>query len=91
VKRYLCSLVSLGLLQGAMGPVQAQPTYSFATLDVPGSFFPDRHAPATGINDGGQIVGYYTIPSTTSTGTCSIRAATPRSTCPAHRTPMPQG
>jgi hypothetical protein len=37
MKRYLCSLVALGLLQGVTGPVVAQPTYAFTTFDVPGS------------------------------------------------------
>ncbi len=59
MKRYLCSLLALGLLQGVTGPVQAQPTYNFTTFDVPGSSFPELHSPATGINDSGQIVGYY--------------------------------
>jgi hypothetical protein len=39
MKRYLCCLVALGLLHGLTGHLKAQPTYSFATLDVPGASF----------------------------------------------------
>jgi probable HAF family extracellular repeat protein len=57
MKRYLCSLVALGLLQGVTGQVKAQRTYSFTTLDVPGSSFHTTSIDAYGINDSGQIVG----------------------------------
>jgi hypothetical protein len=57
MKRYLCSLLALGLLQGVRGEVKAQPTYSFTTLDVPGASFPTTSIYASGINDLGQIVG----------------------------------
>src|SRR6516165_4671528 len=58
MKRYLCSLVALGLLQGLGGQVKAQPTYVFTPVDVPGSSYLKRTF-ATGINTSGQIVGYY--------------------------------
>src|SRR5690348_10669902 len=58
MKRYLCSLVALGLLQGVSEPVNAQGTYRFTTLDVPGSFIKNLTF-ANGINSSGQIVGYY--------------------------------
>jgi hypothetical protein len=50
MKRYLCSLVALGLLQGVTGLVKAQPTYAFTTLDVPGASAPlyDHHYRANG-------------------------------------------
>jgi hypothetical protein len=55
MKRYLCSLVALGLLLGVTRQAMAQPSYSFTTLDLPGS----THTFATGINASGQIVGAY--------------------------------
>jgi probable HAF family extracellular repeat protein len=57
MKRYLCSLVALGVLQGVTGQVKAQPTYIFTTLDVPGSSYTSASAP--GINAAGQIVGSF--------------------------------
>jgi hypothetical protein len=57
MKRYLCSLVALGLLQGVTGQVKAQPAYSFTSFDVPGSSISVTEA--WGINDSGQIVGSY--------------------------------
>jgi hypothetical protein len=36
----LCCLAALGLFQGLTGPVKAQPTYGFTTLDVPGASVP---------------------------------------------------
>jgi uncharacterized membrane protein len=58
MKRYLCSLVALGLLQSVTGPVKAQPTYNFTTIDVPVSLIKNvTHA--NGINASGQIVGVY--------------------------------
>ena len=58
MKRYLCSLVALGMLVGVTGQVMAQQNYSFTTIDVPVSL----HRSATfayGMNASGQIVGYY--------------------------------
>jgi hypothetical protein len=55
MKLYLCSLVALGLLLGVTGQAIAQPSYSFTTLDVPGS----SATYAQGTNDVGQIVGDY--------------------------------
>ena len=55
MKRYLYSLVALGLFVGVTGRAMAQPSYSFTTLDVPDS----TATYATGINASGQIVGYY--------------------------------
>jgi hypothetical protein len=52
------SLVALGLLVGVTGRAMAQLSYSFSTLDVPGSLFPEAFN-ATGINTSGQIVGNY--------------------------------
>ena len=57
MKRYLCSLVALGLLVGVTGQAMAQPSYSFTILDVPGSS--KASAVALGINASGQIVGSY--------------------------------
>ena len=56
--RLILALVALGLPLFIMGPVQAD--YDFAPLDVPGATdsFP------AGINDAGQIVGYYYSPGT---------------------------
>jgi hypothetical protein len=54
MKHWFCAL---GLLVGLAGHAKAQPTYSFTTLDVPGSSY--ASATATGINASGQIVGYY--------------------------------
>jgi probable HAF family extracellular repeat protein len=68
MKRYLCGLVALGLLQGVAGQVKAQPTYSFRTFDVPGASRPPDCATASGINDSGQIVGAYEATSYTRGG-----------------------
>src|SRR5260370_32479065 len=59
MKRYLCSLVALGLLVGVTGQGMAQPSYSFTTLDVPGSSSHGSLTGANGINESGQIVGWY--------------------------------
>ena len=56
--RLLYGFVALGLLQGVTGQLKAQPTYSFTTLDVPGSFISNSTF-ANGINSSGQIVGFY--------------------------------
>jgi hypothetical protein len=37
MKRYLCCLVAVGLLVGVTGRATAQPSYTFTTLDAPGS------------------------------------------------------
>ena len=57
MKRLFCGLMALGLLVGLAADAKAQPTYSFTTIDVPGSSLPS-HTYATGINALGQIVGY---------------------------------
>jgi probable HAF family extracellular repeat protein len=57
MKRYLCVLMVLCLLVGLTGQAMAQPSYSFTTLDVPGSSY--ASTTARGINASGQIVGYY--------------------------------
>jgi probable HAF family extracellular repeat protein len=49
--------VALGLLVGVTGQATAQPSYTFSTLDVPGSSYASTFA--QGINDSGQIVGWY--------------------------------
>jgi probable HAF family extracellular repeat protein len=51
MKRFLFSLVALGLLRGEVE--QARAEYVFSTIDVPGSTFTQ----VTGINNLGQIVG----------------------------------
>jgi probable HAF family extracellular repeat protein len=53
MKRVSCSLVVLGLFLRVAGQAEAEFTYT--TLDVPGSAVTQ----ANGINDAGQIVGYY--------------------------------
>jgi probable HAF family extracellular repeat protein len=53
MKRVSCSLVVLGLFLRVAGRADAEFTYT--TLDVPGSALTQ----ANGINDAGQIVGYY--------------------------------
>src|SRR5262245_43253210 len=53
MKHLFCGLMALGLLVGLAGDAKAQQTYSFSTLDVPGSV----HTEALGIDDLGQIVG----------------------------------
>src|SRR5690348_1876770 len=50
-------LVVLSLLVGLAGQATAQPTYSFTTLDVPGSFISNSTF-AKGINSSGQIAGF---------------------------------
>src|SRR6266404_1843769 len=50
-------LAALGLLVGGTGQVNAQSSYLYTTLDLPGSTLPQ----ALGINDSGQIVGAYTV------------------------------
>jgi probable HAF family extracellular repeat protein len=57
MKRYLCSLIALGLVVGVTGRAMAQPSYTFSTLDVPGSSY--AFTSAFGINVSGQIVGEY--------------------------------
>jgi probable HAF family extracellular repeat protein len=57
--------MALGLLVGLAGDANAQPTYSFTTFDVPGSTGTTQ---AFGINDSGQIVGYYQADDSTSHG-----------------------
>jgi len=53
MKRLLAGLLVLVLF--VAGPGQAQADYIFTTIDVPGS----AQTVASGINDAGQIVGYY--------------------------------
>jgi len=55
MKRYLCSLVALGLLQGVAGQLKAQPTYAFTTFDVPGSTGTAGFA----INPAGTVTGVF--------------------------------
>jgi probable HAF family extracellular repeat protein len=58
MKRFLCGLVVLGLVVGEAGQAKAQPgfSYSFTLFDAPGSV---HGTEATGINNAGEIVGYY--------------------------------
>jgi hypothetical protein len=58
MKRFLCGSMVLGLLFGMAGQGEAQPTYTFTTLDVPGAYILDP-AYAAGINASSQIVGSY--------------------------------
>lgn len=53
MRRFLCGLVALGLVVGGAG--QAKTDYVFTTIDVPDSFA----TAAAGINNSGQIVGWY--------------------------------
>jgi hypothetical protein len=55
MKHWFCGLIALGLCLGMAGQSKGQATYSFTTLDVPGSTYTQAH----GINASGQIVGYY--------------------------------
>jgi hypothetical protein len=57
-KCFFCVPLVLGLLLGFAAHAKAQPTYSFTTLDVPGSSFMSG-TDANGINDSGQIGGDY--------------------------------
>ena len=54
MKRLLLGFAAFGLLVRLTGPAQAQ--YDFTTFDVPGA----SSTQANGINDAGQIVGWYT-------------------------------
>jgi uncharacterized membrane protein len=56
MKHSFCVLTTLGLFLGMAGQAMAQPTYSFTTLDVPGSSY-NIGTYANGINASGQIVG----------------------------------
>src|SRR5437870_637651 len=58
MKRFLCTLMALGLFLGMAGQATGQPTYSFTTLDPPGSSSTEETV-AHGINASGQIVGRY--------------------------------
>ena len=57
MKRFLCGLAALCLFLGMAGQGKGQPTYGFATLNVPGSSVPYTYA--FGIDASGQIVGSY--------------------------------
>ena len=58
MKRFLCGLVALGVLVGGAGQGKAQQplSYSFTLFDAPGAV---HGTEATGINNSGEIVGYY--------------------------------
>jgi hypothetical protein len=56
MKHFCGGMMVLGLLLGLAAHAKAQPTYSFTTLDVPGSI----DTSANGINASGQIMGVYT-------------------------------
>ena len=53
MKPVFCRLAILILALGPKGPAQAQ--YTFSSVDVPGA----KQTYALGMNDAGQIVGYY--------------------------------
>lgn len=55
MRRFLGGLVAAGLVVGGVGRANAQPSYVYTTLHVPGSV----NTEAYGINNVGQIVGYY--------------------------------
>jgi probable HAF family extracellular repeat protein len=55
MKHLFCGLMALGMLVGLTGDTKAQPSYSFTTLDPPGSTYTEAY----GINNSGQIVGKY--------------------------------
>jgi prepilin-type N-terminal cleavage/methylation domain-containing protein len=52
---WLAVVAALGVFLGRAGQATGPPTYSFIRSDVPGS----AGTTASGINDSGQIVGYY--------------------------------
>ena len=54
MKRVFYACAAWVLLVGLTGPAKAQ--YTFTTIDVPGAA---NGTVAYGINDAGQIVGYY--------------------------------
>ncbi|HLJ94646.1 MAG TPA: hypothetical protein VKU02_15780 [Gemmataceae bacterium] len=54
MKQLLCGFVSLSLVLALSGEAQAQPAYTYSTLDVPGYYI----TLAASVNDAGQIVGY---------------------------------
>ena len=62
MNRLLCGFAAWGLLVGLTGPARAQ--YDYTTIDVPGS----TYSLASGINDAGQIVGWYVDGALTSHG-----------------------
>jgi probable HAF family extracellular repeat protein len=55
MKRVLCGWVVVGLLVARAGMANAQSNYAYTLLDVPGS----RETIANGINNAGQVVGWY--------------------------------
>ena len=55
MNQLLCGFAAWGLGVGLTGPAQAQ--YMYTRLDVPGA----TDTVGSGINDAGQIVGYYFI------------------------------
>jgi probable HAF family extracellular repeat protein len=57
MKQWFCGLMALGLFLGMAGQAKAQPTYTFTTLDVPGTLWTYNNL--NGINASGQIVGSY--------------------------------
>src|SRR6516165_6276623 len=65
MKPWFYGLLGVGMFLGMAAPAQGQPTYTFTTVDPPGSLFPDNNPTqptALGINAAGQIVGYYNDP-----------------------------
>ena len=85
MKQFLCSLVAVGLLWAGAGITKGD--YTFTTIAVPGA----TDTEADGINASGQIVGGYKMLPPMSMVSYWIRAATPRSTCPARTLPRPTG
>src|SRR5262249_55696338 len=61
MKQWLCVLMGLVLFLGMAAQAPGQLSYSFTTLNVPGSSSPSV-AVAYGINDSGQIAGSYRTP-----------------------------
>ena len=53
MKRVFCGLVCCGLFLSLVGPAPAQ--YTVTTFDLPGASDTEAH----GINNAGQIVGWY--------------------------------
>jgi probable HAF family extracellular repeat protein len=60
MKRFFCGLMTLGLFLCMAGEAMGQANYAFTPLDVPGSSASSTSA--NGMNDSGQIVGYYAGP-----------------------------
>ncbi|HLJ91981.1 MAG TPA: PEP-CTERM sorting domain-containing protein [Gemmataceae bacterium] len=57
MKRFLCGLVALAVSVGVTETAKGQANYVYTPIEVPGVF----NTIATGINNAGQVVGYYVV------------------------------